>query len=100
LVQGEAFELAVDIRKRSPIFGQWVGGILLEESKEHSSEGRGFLLLYLPYIGTNLPPVSPLPQVSHASLHHWGERSQPGYDPQRSLASHGFLKTSFILDQI
>ena len=33
VIQGEVFDVAVDIRKSSPTFGTWVGEILSEENK-------------------------------------------------------------------
>jgi dTDP-4-dehydrorhamnose 3,5-epimerase len=33
VIEGEVFDVAVDIRKSSPYFGQWVGEILTAENK-------------------------------------------------------------------
>ncbi len=49
VVTGEAFDVAVDLRKSSPTVAQWVGEILSAENKRHMwiSEGfaHGFLVL-------------------------------------------------------
>ena len=42
VVQGEVFDVAVDIRKSSPTFGQWVGQILSAESKKQIWIPEGF----------------------------------------------------------
>jgi dTDP-4-dehydrorhamnose 3,5-epimerase len=42
VIQGEVFDVAVDIRKSSPTFGQWVGGILSAESKRQIWVPEGF----------------------------------------------------------
>ena len=42
VVQGEVFDVAVDIRKSSPTFGQWVGGILSAENKCQMWVPEGF----------------------------------------------------------
>jgi dTDP-4-dehydrorhamnose 3,5-epimerase len=34
VIRGEAFDVAVDIRKSSPTFGQWVGEILSEGNRK------------------------------------------------------------------
>lgn len=42
VIQGEVFDVAVDIRKGSPSFGKWVGVILSAENKEQIYIPRGF----------------------------------------------------------
>lgn len=42
VIQGEVFDVAVDIRKGSPSFGKWVGVLLSAENKEQIYIPRGF----------------------------------------------------------
>ena len=42
VVQGEVFDVAVDIRHSSPTFGQWVGEILSAENKRQMWVPEGF----------------------------------------------------------
>lgn len=42
VVQGEVFDVAVDIRKSSPTFGQWVGEILSADNKRQLWVPEGF----------------------------------------------------------
>ena len=42
VVNGEVFDVAVDIRKSSPTFGQWVGEILSAENKKQMWVPEGF----------------------------------------------------------
>ena len=42
VVQGEVFDVAVDIRKSSPTFGQWVGEILSADNKKQMWVPEGF----------------------------------------------------------
>ena len=49
VVQGEVFDLAVDLRRSSPQYGQWVGEVLSAENKHQlwipPGFGHGFLVL-------------------------------------------------------
>ena len=49
VVQGEVYDLAVDLRKSSPQYGQWIGEILSAENKHQlwipPGFGHGFLVL-------------------------------------------------------
>ena len=42
VVQGEVFDVAVDIRKNSPTFGQWVGEVLSADNKKQLWVPEGF----------------------------------------------------------
>jgi len=42
VIKGEVFDVAVDLRKNSPTYGQWVGAVLSEENKRQFMIPRGF----------------------------------------------------------
>ncbi len=42
VIKGEVFDVAVDLRKNSPTYGQWVGTVLSEENKRQFMIPRGF----------------------------------------------------------
>lgn len=42
VVQGEVFDVAVDLRKSSPTFGQWVGEVLSADNKKQLWVPEGF----------------------------------------------------------
>ena len=42
VISGEAFDVAVDLRKNSPTYGEWVGEILSSENKKMLMIPRGF----------------------------------------------------------
>jgi dTDP-4-dehydrorhamnose 3,5-epimerase len=42
VIQGEVFDVAVDVRRSSPTFGKWVGGILSADNKKQLWIPEGF----------------------------------------------------------
>ena len=42
VISGEVFDVAVDLRKNSPTYGQWVGAVLTAENKKMLMIPRGF----------------------------------------------------------
>lgn len=42
VLKGEVFDVAVDLRRNSPTYGQWVGVVLSEENKRQFMIPRGF----------------------------------------------------------
>ena len=42
VIQGEVFDVAVDLRKNSPTYGKWVGVVLSSENKKMLMIPRGF----------------------------------------------------------
>jgi dTDP-4-dehydrorhamnose 3,5-epimerase len=42
VIQGEIFDVAVDIRRQSPTFGKWVGATLTAENKKQMWVPEGF----------------------------------------------------------
>lgn len=42
VISGEVFDVAIDLRKNSPTYGQWVGEILSSENKKMLMVPRGF----------------------------------------------------------
>lgn len=42
VIKGKVFDAAVDLRKNSPTYGQWVGTVLSEENKRQFMIPRGF----------------------------------------------------------
>ena len=42
VLKGEVFDVAVDLRKNSPTYGQWVGVVLSESNKRQFMIPRGF----------------------------------------------------------
>lgn len=47
VIKGEVFDVAVDLRKGSPTFGQWKGVVLSEENKKQFFVPKGFAHGYL-----------------------------------------------------
>jgi dTDP-4-dehydrorhamnose 3,5-epimerase len=80
-VRGEIFDVAVDLRRSSPTFGQWTGHLLNEENKQMlwipAGFGHGFLVL------------SAVAEVLYKATDFYapqGERSVLWNDPQIGIA--------------
>jgi dTDP-4-dehydrorhamnose 3,5-epimerase len=80
-VRGEIFDVAVDLRRSSPTFGQWTGHVLNEENKQMlwipAGFGHGFLVL------------SAVAEVLYKATDFYapqGERSVLWNDPQIGIA--------------
>ena len=76
VVQGEVFDVAVDIRKSSPTFGQWVGEILSAENKRQLWVPEGFAHGFV--------VISETAEVIYKTTDYWApdfERSIAWSDP-------------------
>lgn len=77
VVQGSVFDVAVDLRKSSPTFGQWVGEILSEENNKQLWVPPGFAHGFL--------VLSESAQFLYKTTDYWypeHERSLVWNDPQ------------------
>ncbi len=52
VLEGEVFDVAVDLRKNSPTYGKWVGVVLSEENKRMFMIPRGFAHGFLVFSDT------------------------------------------------
>ncbi len=76
VVQGEVFDVAVDIRKSSPTFGKWVGEILSAENKRQLWVPEGFAHGFV--------VISETAEVLYKTTDYWApdfERSIAWSDP-------------------
>jgi dTDP-4-dehydrorhamnose 3,5-epimerase len=76
-IRGEIFDVAVDLRRRSPTFGQWTGHVLNEDNR---------LMLWIPAgFGHGFLVLSAVAEVVYKATNFYapqGERSVLWNDPQ------------------
>lgn len=81
VVQGEIFDVAVDLRKSSPTFGRWVGTILSAENKHQLWMPEGFAHGFV--------ALSETAEVLYKTTDYWApehERSLLWNDPALAIA--------------
>jgi dTDP-4-dehydrorhamnose 3,5-epimerase len=77
VVQGEVFDVAVDIRKSSPSFGKWVGEILSAENKKQLWIPEGFAHGFLTLSDTAefLYKTTDYHAPEHERSINWGDKT-------------------------
>lgn len=80
VISGEIFDVAVDIRKSSPTFGQWVGEILSSENTKQLWVPEGF--------AHGFAVLSDTAEVLYKTTHYWApehEHSIAWDDPELAI---------------
>ena len=74
-VEGEVFDVAVDVRRSSPTFGQWVGVVLSADNHRQLWVPPGLAQPLMPAQPTRLAPrrIAPLPVLGQ----QWCEANPP-----------------------
>jgi dTDP-4-dehydrorhamnose 3,5-epimerase len=84
VTQGEVFDVAVDLRKSSPTFGQWVGEILSADNKKQMWIPEGFAHGYLTLSdhATFLYKASQFYSPAHEHSIRWDDKTLNIHWPQ------------------
>ncbi len=100
VVVGEVFDVAVDLRKKSPTFGHWVGEILSAENKKQLwvPEGFGHGFCVLSETAEFLYKTTNYYSPSHERAIHWNDASvgvqwpleNPPQVSEKDAAAHAF----------
>jgi dTDP-4-dehydrorhamnose 3,5-epimerase len=105
VIQGEVYDVAVDLRKSSPTFGKWVGEILSVDNKKQIWIPEGFAHGFLTLSDTAefLYKTTDFYSKDHEQAIMWNDKSLhidwPTEEPSLSvkdMAAKSFLDTSYF----
>jgi dTDP-4-dehydrorhamnose 3,5-epimerase len=105
VIQGEVFDVAVDLRQSSPTFGKWVGEILTADNKKQLWIPEGFAHGFLTLSDTAefLYKTTDFYSKDHEQMIMWNDKTlninwlidKPSLSPKDEMAKHWSEATYF-----